>query len=212
MRVQKPRLKACEDVQTAAVRRPAPGGWADRTSHFGRWLCAALSMMAVLIVLAPVARAQQTVPCPPEQEPLVRVPELAAQNGILSGTVTLSDELESIPSRQPPQTLPGDPESAFGSFRRILIGRDGRSGRANPLRVLPVWDFDLSLGKSVQFSEEIRARVSLDLFNVFNHTVFTNPALDLGNPRAFGVVTQQRVLTRRESSSRRIQLGLRFEF
>ncbi|MET0645620.1 MAG: hypothetical protein ABW208_03305, partial [Pyrinomonadaceae bacterium] len=105
-----------------------------------------------------------------------------------------------------------DPEGALGSFRRILISKDGRSGRANPLRGLPVWDFDLSLGKSVQFHEDVRARISLDFFNVFNHTVFSNPTLDLGNARAFGVVTQQRVPTRRESSSRWIQLGLRFEF
>lgn len=106
----------------------------------------------------------------------------------------------------------GNPEAAFNNFRRILISRDGRSGRANPLRGLPVWDFDLSLGKSVQFGEGVRARLSLDFFNVFNHTVFSNPTLDLANPRAFGVVTQQRVPTRRESSSRWVQLGLRFEF
>ncbi|HEX7317110.1 MAG TPA: TonB-dependent receptor [Pyrinomonadaceae bacterium] len=105
-----------------------------------------------------------------------------------------------------------DPEAALGGFRRILISKDGRSGRANPLRGLPLWDFDLSLAKSVRFSEDVRARVSLDFFNVFNHTVFSNPALDLGNSRGFGVVTQQRVPTRRESSSRWIQLGLRFEF
>jgi hypothetical protein len=105
-----------------------------------------------------------------------------------------------------------DPEAAFINFRRILISKDGRSGRANPLRGLPLWDFDLSLAKSVRFGEDVGARLSLDFFNVFNHTVFSNPALDLANPRAFGVVTQQRIPTRRESSSRWIQLGLRFEF
>lgn len=105
-----------------------------------------------------------------------------------------------------------DPEAALGGFRRILISKDGRSGRANPLRGLPLWDFDLSLGKSVSFGEAVRARLSLDFFNVFNHTAFSNPTLDLSNSRTFGVVTQQRVPTRRESSSRWIQLGLRFEF
>jgi len=35
---------------------------------------------------------------------------------------------------------------------------------------------------------------------------------DFTNPRAFGVVTQQNVLTRRESSSRWIQFGMRLEF
>ncbi|HKC65948.1 MAG TPA: hypothetical protein VKB86_20050, partial [Pyrinomonadaceae bacterium] len=105
-----------------------------------------------------------------------------------------------------------DPEAALNNFRRILLSQDGRSGRANPLRGFPFWNLDLSLGKTTHVSERIRARLSLDLFNVFNHVIFSNPTLDLTNPRSFGVVTQQTVPTRRESSSRWIQLGLRLEF
>ena len=105
-----------------------------------------------------------------------------------------------------------DPEAAFNRFRRVLLSRDGRSGRANPLRGFPSWNLDLSLGKTTRLGERARARFSLDFFNVFNHTVFSNPALDLTNPRGFGVVTQQHVPTRRESSSRWIQTGLRVEF
>lgn len=105
-----------------------------------------------------------------------------------------------------------DPEAAFGDFRRILLSRDGRSGRANPLRGFPAWNLDLSLGKTTRVRERLQMRFSLDFFNVFNHTVFSNPTLDLTNPRAFGVVTQQTVPTRRESSSRWIQFGLRAEF
>jgi hypothetical protein len=105
-----------------------------------------------------------------------------------------------------------DPEAAFNGFRRVLLSRDGRSGRANPLRGFPVWNLDLSLGKAARLGERARARFSLDFFNAFNHTVFSNPALDLTNPRGFGVVTQQHVPTRRESSSRWIQLGARVEF
>ena len=106
----------------------------------------------------------------------------------------------------------GDPEAAFNNFRRILLSQDGRSGRANPLRGFPLWNLDLSLGKTTHLNERIAARFSLDFFNVFNHTIFSNPTLDLTNPRSFGVVTQQTVPTRRESSSRWIQLGLRVEF
>lgn len=105
-----------------------------------------------------------------------------------------------------------DPEAAFNGFRRILLSRDGRSGRANPLRGFPVWNLDFSLGKRTRLGERLAARFSLDFFNVFNHTVFSNPALDLTNPRGFGVVTQQNVPTRRESSSRWIQFGVRIEF
>ena len=105
-----------------------------------------------------------------------------------------------------------DPEAALNSFRRILISRDGRSGRSNPLRGFGMWDLDFSLGKTTRIGERLAARFSLDFFNVFNHPLFSNPALDLTNPRAFGVVTQQNVPTRRESSSRWIQFGLRVEF
>lgn len=105
-----------------------------------------------------------------------------------------------------------DPEAAFGNFRRILLSRDGRSGRANPLRGFPTWNLDLSLGKATRVNENIAARFSLDFFNVFNQVTFSNPTLDMTNPRAFGVITQQNVPTRRESSSRWIQFGLRVEF
>lgn len=45
-----------------------------------------------------------------------------------------------------------------------------------------------------------------------SNLLFSNPTLDLTNPRDFGVVTQQNVPTRRESSSRWIRFGLRLEF
>lgn len=106
----------------------------------------------------------------------------------------------------------GDPEAALNSFRRVLISRDGRSGRSNPLRGLPAWNLDLSLAKAARLHDRVNARLSLDFFNVFNHPIFSNPALDITNPRSFGVVTQQTVPTRRESSGRWIQLGLRVEF
>jgi len=106
----------------------------------------------------------------------------------------------------------GNPETAFGSFRRVLLSRDGRSGRANPLRGFDAVDLDLSLGKTTHLSEKVQARLSLDFFNVFNHPIFSNPALELTNPSSFGVVTQQNVPTRRESSSRWIQVGVRIEF
>jgi hypothetical protein len=105
-----------------------------------------------------------------------------------------------------------DPEAAFNSFRRILLSQDGRSGRANPLRGFSMWNLDLSLAKRTPLTERVAARFSLDFFNLFNHPLFSNPALDLNNSRSFGVVTQQNVPTRRESSSRWIQFGLRLEF
>ena len=88
---------------------------------------AALAVMAFAIFLALPARtqAQEFVPCPPEQQTLLTVPELASQNGVLRGTVMLSDEKEAIPFRVPPQSRPGDPGTEVKcqpQYVRILRG------------------------------------------------------------------------------------------
>jgi FtsP/CotA-like multicopper oxidase with cupredoxin domain len=76
-----------------------------------RWLLAALVATAALLLHAPPAQAQQQeyVPCPDEQQPLLRIPELISQNGKLRATMILSDEQERIAARSPSNTLPGDP-------------------------------------------------------------------------------------------------------
>lgn len=105
-----------------------------------------------------------------------------------------------------------DPESVFKSFRRVLISQDGRSGRANPLRGLPRWNLDVSVGKRIQVVERVSARISFDFFNVFNKVDFVNPTLDLNNPRAFGVLSTQFTPPNRFAGSRWIQAGFRVEF
>jgi len=105
-----------------------------------------------------------------------------------------------------------DPESVFKSFRRVLISQDGRSGRANPLRGLPRWNLDVSVGKRIQVIERVSARISFDFFNVFNKVDFVNPTLDLNNPRAFGVLSTQFTPPNRFAGSRWIQAGFRVEF
>ena len=88
-------------------------------------LRAAMIMAAVLTFLALPARAQEFVPCPPEQQDLLKIPELVAQNGVLRGTVMLSDEKEAIPFRQPPQSRPGDSGTTIKcqpQYVRILRG------------------------------------------------------------------------------------------
>jgi FtsP/CotA-like multicopper oxidase with cupredoxin domain len=132
MRVQMARLEAREVVRQEAggARRPA------------RWMCATLFAAAVLLALPAAARSQQTVPCPPEQQPLLTIPELASQNGVLTGTVMLSDELEAIPSRQPPQMLPGDPNAKTVCQQqrvRILrgVGATPAAPQPSPAGALP---------------------------------------------------------------------------
>lgn len=107
-----------------------------------------------------------------------------------------------------------DPAAVYNGFRQVEISRDGRSGRSNPLRGLPRWNADLSLGKNTRFGGErgVTVRVSLDAFNIFNNVMFANPTLSFTNPRGFGVLTTQFVPNNRVDGSRTLQTGLRIEF
>lgn len=80
-----------------------------RRTLMQRWLPAALVIIAVMTLHALPASAQEFVPCPNEQQTLVTVPELTSHDGKLRGTIVLADEQQRIPTRQPPNTLPGDP-------------------------------------------------------------------------------------------------------
>jgi hypothetical protein len=105
-----------------------------------------------------------------------------------------------------------DPNLVYNSFRRVLLSSDGRSGRANPIRGLPLWNLDMSFGKKTTIRENKILTFSADFFNFFNHVNFANPSLDLTDPAAFGVITEQFTPPNRISGSRSIQLGLRLEF
>lgn len=106
------------------------------------------------------------------------------------------------------------PEQVFNSFRRVNIATDGRAGRANPLRGMPRWNADMSLGKKTNIGGDKGANLTfaLDFFNVFNKVDFADPSLDLTNQRAFGVITGQFVPASRIAGSRWIQFGMRVEF
>src|SRR5262245_32227528 len=105
-----------------------------------------------------------------------------------------------------------NPEQVFNSFRRIELSRDGRAGRANPLRGPSRWNVDLSLGKTTTIKERYKFTFLADFFNAFNNVIFANPTLDLNQAAAFGVLTTQFVPADRTTGSRWIQLGLRIEF
>ncbi|MGH9840881.1 MAG: carboxypeptidase regulatory-like domain-containing protein [Blastocatellia bacterium] len=107
-----------------------------------------------------------------------------------------------------------NPEQVFNSFRRVEISRDGRAGRANPLRGPSRWNVDLSLGKQTAITEGLKVTFLADFFNAFNNVIFANPSLDLNSSRAFGVLTTQFIAPERggTAGSRWIQFGLRIEF
>ncbi len=105
-----------------------------------------------------------------------------------------------------------NPEQVFNSFRKVNIGSDGRSGRANPLYGLPRWNVDSSIGKTTKITERVRFRIGFDFFNILNKVDFVNPTLDLTNQRGFGVVTTQLIPANRSQGSRWIQASVRVDF
>lgn len=109
-----------------------------------------------------------------------------------------------------------DPAAAFGDFRNVQISKDGRTGRANPLRGLPFWNLDSSIGKKTALTERVSFSLTADFFNLFNHVNFVDPTLDRSQKASFGVISTQLVPTNRDNTladgSRWIQFGLRFDF
>jgi len=105
-----------------------------------------------------------------------------------------------------------NPAAVYGSFRKVLLSKDNSTGRANPLRGLPFWNFDMSLGKRTTVTERVSSKFVVTFFNLFNHVNFADPLLDLRQPASFGVIGQQLVPSNRAAGSRWIQLELRVDF
>lgn len=106
----------------------------------------------------------------------------------------------------------GDPFAAFNSFRAVNLSTDGRDGSANPFRQLPMWNYDMALGKSTTVLEKVTMDFSAQFLNVFNHVNFATPGLSLQNPASFGEITNTFIPANRFSSARWIELGLRVSF
>ena len=105
----------------------------------------------------------------------------------------------------------GDPAAVFNSVRRIRLSEDNRSFRGT-FRGLPLWQFDLSVGKTTRITERVNFRFSADFINIFNRVNFNNPGTSLQNRANFGVISSQFVSDLQNIFPRRIQFGARFEF
>ncbi|HTS26540.1 MAG TPA: carboxypeptidase-like regulatory domain-containing protein [Bryobacteraceae bacterium] len=105
-----------------------------------------------------------------------------------------------------------NPCAVYSSLRYIQLSSDTRTGRANPLRGLPVRNMDMRFGKDTRITEKVRMSLSADLFNVFNHHNFNNPGLSYTSPTSFGVITSTYTPANRTNSARWIELGARLEF
>jgi hypothetical protein len=98
-----------------------------------------------------------------------------------------------------------NPAAIYGSCSRPLLSVQGQIP-FDELRSLPLYNFDFSLGKNINFKERYQLQLSAEMLNVFNLMVFGSPSLNLNSPTNFGVITSQ------GNTPRRILLGVKFSF
>lgn len=138
-------------------------------------------------------------------------------NNSLHSHVTGSNGIGVATNQAPPFNGTGlnvfaDPAAAFADFRFINLATDGRDGSANPMRGLPMWNYDMSLGKQTKIRENVSMDFSAQFLNAFNHVNFASPSLNLQSPQNFGEITSTFVPANRTNSARWIELGLRLNF
>ena len=98
-----------------------------------------------------------------------------------------------------------DPQAVVDQFRRVQLTVDTTS-RGGTLRGLKSWNLDLNLAKKIVLNERTRLTFSSEFFNIFNHVIFADPAVNLQNQQTFGVISKQ------GNDARQIQMGLRLDF
>lgn len=98
-----------------------------------------------------------------------------------------------------------NPASIYNGCSRPLLSVNGQIP-FDQLRSVPLYNFDFSLGKNINFKERYQIQFSAEMLNVFNLMIFGNPSLNLNSPTNFGVISSQ------ASSPRQILLGAKFSF
>lgn len=105
-----------------------------------------------------------------------------------------------------------NPQAACNSFGYVQLSQNV-DGYGHPLRGLPFWNADTSVGKRIPLREKVTLRLSFDFYNLFNHANFSNPSLPLtGTLTNFEVISSTLVPANRQASSRWIMFGARLEF
>ncbi|MGO9262917.1 MAG: carboxypeptidase regulatory-like domain-containing protein [Bryobacteraceae bacterium] len=105
-----------------------------------------------------------------------------------------------------------NPQAAYNDFGYVQLSSN-IDGYGHPMRGLPFWNLDSSLGKRINFTEHKALDLTWDFFNFFNHPNFSNPSMSLtGSTTGFGVISSTAVPANRQSSSRWIMFGARLEF
>jgi hypothetical protein len=105
-----------------------------------------------------------------------------------------------------------NPQAVYNDFGFVQLS-SGIDGYGHPLRGLPFWNFDSSLGKRIVMAEHKALDFTFDFYNMINHPNFSAGAGSLtGSPVSFGVISSTVVPANRQSSARWIMFGARLEF
>jgi carboxypeptidase family protein len=113
-----------------------------------------------------------------------------------------------LPSSQRTADRWFDP-TAFGPPQPGQFGTSSRGVIEGPGTTV----FHAGLAKQFNFSESMRLRFELTATNVFNHTNFSNPGLDISTPASIGKITNSVIDSDLDQSgARSLRAGLRFEW
>jgi len=108
-----------------------------------------------------------------------------------------------------------DPAGLLATTRAPILGLDNSTGGVGVFRGLPYWNVDMRLVKDIHIAERVSLQFQYVVTNVFNHPVFSDPAVgdaqtglgvDPTTPSTFGVVSSQ------GNNPRQMQFGLRLTF
>lgn len=97
----------------------------------------------------------------------------------------------------------GNPIQVWNDFRPPILGIDKRAGGTGPIRGMPYWNVDMSLGKQFKITERFSSEFNFIVTNVFNHNQLQDQNLDITNPTAWGVLNTQ------GNNPRQMEFGLR---
>lgn len=104
-----------------------------------------------------------------------------------------------------------DPNAICAQFRRPILGLDTTDGGAGVIRGFPTWNLDATVSKDIRATERIGATLLFQFSNVLNHFQPANPAMNIDNPAAWGVVTNQ-ATSANGLQARQMEFGLRIRF
>ena len=86
-------------------------------------------------------------------------------------------------------SVPGGRRFNVAAFSLPMPGQQGSFGR-NVLRDLPIYQFDVAVGRSFEFTEDVRLTLKAEAFNVLNHPMFGTFGTNILSPSTFGVPMQ----------------------